>query len=693
MEKDLLDSLDLSLPALAPVQKAVTQGDLAAAQHELAEYFRHRTNPPWKFDPHHPDRTTPYNKQIADDAVRGHIKGGQIPIYADFPDGKIDWLYNATFHQPGVAHNTGWQSQLTRMDFWQDMGAAYRATGDERYAKAWVRQMRSFIQQCCPPPPDAGGKPSIPGPNPPILVQRQPSDPVGGWSPIDTGCRLGGPWSDAFYSFVASPSVSDEDLAIFLYGSLLHGEWLSTHHGPGNGWMIERTGLYSLGSILPEFKQAAAWRKQAVEGQKAQGVIQFLPDGVENEITTGYHNTCIDCIVGIPAIAQITGRLNEIPKDYMAPLEKAYDVDMYMAAPDRMMPMFNDSWHAHVQGMLSVALPFFPQRKDFLWMATDGREGQPPAQTSHAFDYAGFYVMRSGWDLDANYVVFRDSPFVFSHGHSDKLSVVMWAYGREILFNSGGGPYDASKWRQYSIDTYSKNTVLVDGLGQRRPRNNATSDLPKIDSRWETAPEYDFAAGIYNEPYGGGNLRPATHYRRVMFLKPDLAIVADTLTPNDQASHTYQARWHLMTTNTQLIDATHEVITADLSLPNLDIVPLHSEGLEVRTASGQTTPELLGWNVLHNTVSQPAAATTVLHTRQGAGVQSFLTLLVPTYPGAVRPVIKSVREKGPGSAEVTFTDGRKLDVTASADPAGTIDATETLPGGQPGRHAVGGKSK
>jgi hypothetical protein len=691
--RKLFDALALTQAPLKPVAGAVAQNDFPAAEHRLAEYFRQRTTPSWTIDPHHPDRNTPYDRQKADEAARGHVAGENTTVYADFPGNRIDWFYNATFHQPGAIPNPSWPGMLSRMKFWDDLAAAYRSTGDEKYAAAWVQQMRSFVLSC-PPPPDPGGKASIPGPNPPLYIPpRDPSHPPTGWTPIDVGVRLGGAWPDAFSSFVDSPSVSDQDLLLFLYGYLLEGEWISTHHGPGNGWMIERTGLYTTGALFPEFKQAALWREQAVQGQKNQVISQFLPDGVENELTTGYHNTCIDCAVQILKVAQLTGHADEIPSDYINPLEKAYDFDAYMMAPDRQIPLFNDSWHMHIQGFMKTAAEIFPQRKDYLWLATDGHEGQPPAQTSFAFNYGGFYAMRSGWEQNANYVAFRDGPFVFSHGHQDKLNVVMWAYGRELLFNSGGGPYDWGQWRQYSIDTYSKNTVLVDGLDQHCPRNLATSDVPEIDSRWESTSDYDFAAGIYDEAYGPNNLHPASHYRRVLFLKPDLAIVADTLTPKDQASHTYQARWNLLTTHTEVIPGTREVVTTDSSEPNLDIVPLETEGLEVRTASGQMKPEILGWNVLHNTTTRPDPATSVLQTRRGSGVQTFLTLLVPISTGISLPVIKGVEEKSPNSAEVTFHDGGKLDVVASADPTGTIEVTETRADGSPGRHVVAGNSK
>ena len=230
---------------------------------------------------------------------------------------------------------------------------------------------------------------------------------------------------------------------------------------------------------------------------------------------------------------------------------------------------------------LSKGAELFPQRDDFAWVASNGRRGQPPAQTSHAFPYAGYFVMRSGWGRDANYLCFDAGPLGYSHVHQDKLHLVLWAHGREILFDGGGGPYEHSPWRAYDIDTFSHNTVLVDGKPQRRSRRNRLACVSKvpIDARWESTAGHDFAAGVYDAGYGSEQHRPATHTRRVLFVKPDLFVIADTLTPTDQAEHSYQARWHLMTPLTARHDATSAVCTSDAGRPNLVIVPLLAQGL------------------------------------------------------------------------------------------------------------------
>jgi hypothetical protein len=62
---------------------------------------------------------------------------------------------------------------------------------------------------------------------------------------------------------------------------------------------------------------------------------------------------------------------------------------------------------------------------------------------------------------------------------------------------------------------------------------------------------------------------------------------------------------------------------------NVAIVPLQADHLDIRTVSGQTEPELLGWSVWKDMTPESVPAITVTQTSQGSGPQSFLTLLVP----------------------------------------------------------------
>jgi hypothetical protein len=335
---------------------------------------------------------------------------------------------------------------------------------------------------------------------------------------------------------------------------------------------------------------------------------------------------------------------------------------------------------------MKQASRLFPARAEFLWLATDGREGSPPDTGSHPLAWAGYYVMRSGWEPDANYLCFDVGPLGYSHVHQDKLNVVVWGFGRELLFDGGGGQYEKSAWRKYDVDTFAHNTVLVDGLPQRRQTRDRDANVSTrpVEAAWESSEGFDFAAASYADGYGEVDARIATHHRRILFLKPDVFVVADILVPADDREHTYQARWHLKTTSTAFADGTKAVTTTDAGEANLSVVPLFADGLEVRSACAQKEPELLGWFV--SRTEGPVPATTVLHTRRGAGTQVLFTLLLPLRPGATNPVA-SVRCVGDRRVEVAMADGRAFAFHAGGGPSDMIRVSETLADGSAGRQA------
>lgn len=51
----------------------------------------------------------------------------------------------------------------------------------------------------------------------------------------------------------------------------------------------------------------------------------------------------------------------------------------------------------------SAAADIFPERRDFLWLVTNGRRGEPPkgVTASRFLPYSGFAAMRSNWTPDA----------------------------------------------------------------------------------------------------------------------------------------------------------------------------------------------------------------------------------------------------------------------------------------------------
>lgn len=678
-EAAVLNALDLSRPELAQVAAAWKRKDAAKAERDLAAYFRNRTSVHWgpATDSTEPVTLTPREKQVADDAVAGRLAGGGNPYTHLFPKGEMDWHYNATYHTPGMAPDDEWQWQMNRMSFWGDLADAYRATHDERYAQAFVSEMGSWVAQC--PVPDHAA-----------------NNPDSAWRTIEAGIRMGGSWPDAFFAFRRSRAMSDADLIVFVDAFLDHARYLRNYHTHLNWFTMEMSGLYAAGALFPEFKDAAEWRSYASNALAEEAHKQILSDGAQAELSTGYQNVALGNILKIAEIARWTGRTGELPAGYSEPLQKGYEWQMNIMTPTWNTPRLNDSGGANLPALFSkMAVVNFPGNPEFKWVASGGAEGTQPDYTSIFLNRSGLAVMRSGWTHTDNYLLFRLGPLGMGHMHQDKLGIIVYPYGRDLIFDSGGGSYEHSKWRQWAVSTYSHNCMIVDGLAQNRQTTSPDPwhdpDLVSqgpIDGHWQSNSVFDFASGMYDEGYGPKSLRPASQQRDVLYLKPDMYVIADRVRPNDIFTHSYQDRWQLLTTHTHLDRATHALETTDAGEANVAIVPLLTSGLKVRAVSAQEFPEILGWNIRVYDNPRRVPATTLLHTLDSPGPRILLTLIVPLKPGEANPVATVTPGEDGRSATVTYTDGRKFLISASGDRGITVK--ETLADGKPGRTAEGG---
>ena len=153
----------------------------------------------------------------------------------------------------------------------------------------------------------------------------------------------------------------------------------------------------------------------------------------------------------------------------------------------------------------------------------------------------------------------------------------------------------------YAISTASHNTVLVDGLPQKRV-NRQANDLMGYGNvntplpQFETTTTFDYARGWYIDGYSNTSYFPANHSRELIFIKANeksipIFLIVDIMNSVDGKSHTYEARWHLRTTNVQFNSTLKVLATNDSAVPNLAIVALCKDS-QVYYASGQTTPFL-----------------------------------------------------------------------------------------------------
>ncbi len=439
-DAEFFDKLNLDLPGLETVRSAVTASNLALAKTELAMYYRQRAG---RF--HYVDAQSPalsvMNPAASLDAAQSLVnRTGSFD--AQYWNGDVfDWERAEMRYKE-------------RMYFFSTFGEAAAVEAGDAVAQALVNLIRSFAWQY--------HSPAAPG--------------AGMWTTMSTGIRMRSGWPTAFQCLLQSAAFTDEDIVLFLKSVWDQTDYIRRNPSDTSNWLtFEMAGLYTSGVVYPEFRDAPEWRRLACQTALDDIARGWLPDGMSIEKSATY-GTFFSNYFFIFDLARFVGRLDEFNFAAFPSLtEHLFEAYLKLMTPDRLTPILNDGGQADVVEILTTGSAYFPNREDFRWVVSQGKEGAPPGLASLAFPHAGYLVLRSGWETNANYLLFDGGPVGYRHAHQDKLHVVLWAYGRQVLFDSARPPMvDDWTYENYFRDTFSHSTGLVDNRPQRR--------------RWYTAP-------------------------------------------------------------------------------------------------------------------------------------------------------------------------------------------------------------
>ena len=101
-----------------------------------------------------------------------------------------------------------------------------------------------------------------------------------------------------------------------------------------------------------------------------------------------------------------------------------------------------------------------------LWLTPDWPESKParPQSVNMAPNFA---ILRTNPDVEDIYLLLDYGPHGGTHGHPDRLSIILYANGRLQAPDFGHGcDYRLPEWREWYQQTLSHNTVVVDGQSQ-----------------------------------------------------------------------------------------------------------------------------------------------------------------------------------------------------------------------------------
>jgi len=262
--------------------------------------------------------------------------------------------------------------------------------------------------------------------------------------------------------------------------------------------------------------------------------------------------------------------------------------------------------------------------------------------TSIAFPYGGYYVMRSGWDMDDTYLFTQNARRSLGHLYVSNNEIQLIAKRRDLIMSGGMVPYgevdlpedvrdEARSWIAYFGEdaNMSRSTLAVDGLPQARgtpihvdflPRLSEVKggvaarvgDLPPIASKWSDSDVFTYHEGLYDQGFIASV--DVSHYREIIMIKPlDVVLVSDGVGMPKDASHTLSQIWcfppYLDKTNSDIIvpgfrekevvyDPESRLLkTQDPTGPNVFLRSFSNYDVDFRKYYGHKDPDgyYLGW--------------------------------------------------------------------------------------------------
>lgn len=620
-EAEFLARLNVDAPGLEALHKALAEQDAAAARAAYLDYRRAATDAGWKsiFEgalpgPRAKDEILAEAMKIA--ANRIPIQGIIPPRFRNDPEtidfgSEIRWQWNPV-PETEPEYTREFQYLINRMLFWESLAHAYALTGDERYPRAWVEQLTSWLAEDSAA---GGGAGSLT------------------WRSLEAAIRMNESWPYAYVSFLNSPGLTPEVHTQLAHSAMEHALYLAdvltgSPRRTGNWVANEALGLLITSLLFPEWKESDRFRTIAIGRLNREMEQQVNEDGSQKELSPWYHNVSLDCFrraLDVASFAKV-----DLGTNFKRKLHAMYRFNLSMMDQHGNVPMFNDGLPFNALPTLKVAADLFED--PLLRFAASGgkKGGERPTETAWLPD-AGYAVFRSGWGPDDFTFWFDAGPPGIAHWHEDRLGVILSVAGDELLTEAGHCIYDSSPWRFYALGTTSHSTVTVDGKQQ-----HAGGDSRPVRNRWVSTPLFDLCEGVYDAGYQRADYlsreyRPieyvgkrdesVQHWRTVVFLKPSLFLVWDRLLGS--GLHRYDAYFHLDGTATAIEPETKAVAVKGAHGGTVRIVPLSTNDLTARSAHGQTDP-VLGWKTCPR-----RPLTTVIYTKEQAVPADFVNLVIP----------------------------------------------------------------
>lgn len=415
-----------------------------------------------------------------------------------------------------------WQIEWFKFYFGLDLAHAFCRTMDTKYLQTWEYLVRSFIRQV----------------------------PVGFDTP-DIAARRVQNWIYAWQMFAELPLFQgfSQHFETEIRQSIKRQiTFIKENLTPArNHRTLELYALFIAALALPEIDLRGELLRFAIKNLRENLLTDIQTDGVQREQSSDYHLIVLRSFLGVKKNAKLFNL--RLPASFDERLLKACEFAMHIHRPDGEIPALSDGDTGSFLDLLKLADELF-SREDFLYVATQGKQGIAPEKRNVSFEKSGYFIERSGWGkaetkfAEERFLVFDCGQIGDGgHGHYDLLNIEISAGGKPLIVDTGRYTYSeegALNWRHFFKGTKAHNTVCVDEQDQteyRRGKPKKQIASGKFIERIETE-NLDILCGKAISPR-----YDATHTRRIFFLKGEYWLIWDELKSDNP--HRYELRFHL----------------------------------------------------------------------------------------------------------------------------------------------------
>jgi len=435
--------------------------------------------------------------------------------------------------------------ELNRFAFTYPLVRAYWRTGDDAYAEAFWQLAESWRIE-----------------NPPY---RGPNWKCG----QEASLRLMA-WCFGLYGFLDSPATSAHRVADLARMVALSARRIEANLGyavsqQNNHGISEATGLWTVGVLFPELRDAARWRRTGRRLLERLGRELIYDDGSFSQHSFNYQRLMLHDYLWAVRL----GELNGHPLGDELKQRLAASADLLHRVQHRetgqvpcygqndgalILPLNNCAYEDYRPVVQAVrvltsgkrAWDEGPWNEDLLWLfgpRFDAMPVEPPGQEDLSAGAGGYYTLRSS----QGFAFTRCTSFRHRPAQADMLHVDLWWRGQNVAVDAGTYGYNAPEpWNNPLAETAYHNTVSVDGSSQME-RVGRFMWLPWLRGHSRPTRRSSGGALCYWQGQHDGYQRlkaPVVHRRGILRLGGEHWFVVDDL--RARRPHRYRLHWLLM---------------------------------------------------------------------------------------------------------------------------------------------------